>query len=327
VTVDGTLSVEVLLGEEDLLAAMREEVVRGLTATPKWINPIWFYDEEGSRLFEQITELDEYYPTRAERSLLVAHAGDIAALAAADTLVELGAGALEKSRLLLDAMSRQGDLRRYIPFDVSETFLVKAAGELFAEYPALEVTAVVGDFHRHLDGIPDGGTRLLAFLGGTIGNLVPEERQGFFAALRAMMGPNDSFLIGTDLVKDRARIVAAYNDSAGVTAEFNRNALRVLNARLAGDFDPEHFEHVAFWNDADSWIEMRLRSTRDQVVHLAELDLEVRFAAGEDLLTEISAKFTPAGIAAELAGAGLAVRAAFGLEEGGDFLLTLATID
>lgn len=320
------LTVEVLLDEGDLRATMRAEVAEGLTATPKWISPVWFYDEEGSRLFEEITQLEEYYPTRTERALLTAHAGNIASLAAADTLVELGAGALEKSRLLLDAMVAEGRLRRYVPFDVSETFLVAAAGELSAEYQELEVVAVVGDFHRHLDLVPAGGNRLIAFLGGTIGNLIPAERRVFFDQVRAMIGPGDSFLIGTDLVKDRARIVAAYNDAAGITAEFNRNALRVLNARLGADFVPEHFEHVALWNEAECWIEMRLRSTCDQVVRVADLELEVSFAEGEELLTEISAKFTPEGIAAELASAGLRVRETYGRAEG-QFLLSFATTD
>jgi L-histidine N-alpha-methyltransferase len=323
-SVTGTLTVDVLLGEDDLLTAMRDDVVHGLTAPQKRISPMWFYDEEGSRLFEEITRLEEYYPTRAERALLVAHSREIAARASADTLVELGAGALDKSRLLLDAMASQGELRRYVPFDVSETFLVAAAGALSEEYESLDVAAVVGDFHRHLAQVPVDGTRLIAFLGGTIGNLAPAERSGFFVEVREMMGAGDSFLLGTDLLKDRARILAAYNDSDGVTAAFNRNSLRVLNQRLGADFVPECFEHVALWNEAESWIEMRLRSARDQVVQVTDLDLEVVFAESEDLLTEISAKFTPAGVAAELAAAGLEVCQTFGLDEGGDFLLTLA---
>jgi L-histidine N-alpha-methyltransferase len=320
----GELAVEVLLDEDDLLEAMRADVARGLTAPQKRISPVWFYDEEGSRLFEEITQLDEYYPTRAERALLVAHAAEIAALAQADTLVELGAGVLEKSRLLLDAMAARGELRRYIPFDVSEAFLVQAAKELFDEYEGLDVTAVVGDFHRNLGDIPRDGRRLVAFLGGTIGNLEPSERRRFFADVRSTMGPDDAFLLGTDLVKDTSRILAAYNDSAGVTAEFNLNALRVLNARLGADFVCERFEHVAIWNETEAWIEMRLRSTQHQVVHVTGLGLEVEFEEGEELLTEISAKFTPTGIAAELGSAGMTVEDAFGVDEGGDFLLSVA---
>jgi L-histidine N-alpha-methyltransferase len=320
----GELTVEVLLDEVDLLEAMRADVAKGLTAPQKRISPVWFYDEEGSRLFEEITQLEEYYPTRAERALLVAHAADIAAIAQADTLVELGAGVLEKSRLLLDAMAVRGELRRYIPFDVSEAFLVQAAKELFDEHDGLDVTAVVGDFHRNLGDIPAAGRRLVAFLGGTIGNLEPDERRRFFADIRSMMGPDDTFLIGTDLVKETSRIVAAYNDSAGVTAAFNLNALRVLNARLGADFDCERFEHLAVWNAEQSWIEMRLRSTQHQVVQVAALGLEVEFGDGEELLTEISAKFTPGGIEAELEDAGMAIRGAFGEDEGGDFLLTVA---
>lgn len=320
----GDLSVEVLLDEGEVREAMRAEVVQGLTAPQKRISPVWFYDEEGSRLFEEITQLDEYYPTRAERALLTAHATEITALAKADTLVELGAGVLDKSRLLLDAMAAHGELRRYIPFDVSESFLVQAAKELFDEYPGLDVTAVVGDFRRHLGDIPPGGRRLVAFLGGTIGNFEPAERQRFFAAVRSTMGPDDSFLIGTDLIKDTRRIVAAYNDSAGVTAAFNRNALKVMNTELGADFVVDRFEHVALWNYAEAWIEMRLRSTEHQVVHISDLGLEVEFREGEDLLTEISAKFTQEGIAGELESAGLTVHRAFGIAEGGDFLLTIA---
>ena len=317
------LSVDVHLGPEDLRAALIDDVRTGLSASPKSIPPVWFYDEEGSRLFEEITRLPEYYPTRAERQLLQRHAPSVAEVALADTLVELGAGACDKTRLLLDAMAAQGPLRRYLPFDVSDEFLRAAAAGLVDDYEGLEVHAVVGDFHRHLDKIPTGGRRLVAFLGGTIGNLTPVQRRRFLSDLGATMGPRDHLLVGTDLVKDPARIVAAYDDGDGVTAEFNRNVLRVLNTRLGADFDPKAFEHVARWNPDEKWIEMRLRSTRIQDVPIADLAMSVTFDDGEELLTEISAKFTQGGIASELDGAGFAVDGQWGQDEG-EFLLTLA---
>ncbi|MGP8058329.1 MAG: L-histidine N(alpha)-methyltransferase [Acidimicrobiales bacterium] len=317
------LSVDVHLTAADLRAALEHDVRSGLTATNKSIPPVWFYDEEGSRLFEEITALAEYYPTRAERALLEAHAPAIARLARADTLVELGAGACSKTRVLLDAMAADGPLVRYLPFDVSDEFLREAAGGLLADYQGLEVLAVVGDFHRHLGEIPALGRRLVAFLGGTIGNLGPAQRRRFLFDLNCTMGSVDHLLIGTDLVKDPRRIVAAYDDAAGVTAAFNRNVLAVLNAQLGADFDPDAFQHVARWNEAEEWVEMRLRASAPQKVRIADLDLEVMFAEGEELLTEISAKFTPQRIADELAAADFVVDATWGAEEG-EFLLTLA---
>lgn len=320
---ESTLSVDVHLTPGDLRAALEEDVLTGLASVPKSIPPVWFYDEQGSRLFEEITRLPEYYPTRAERDLLTRHARAVAELSVADSLVELGAGACDKTRLLLDAMASFGPLRRYMPFDVSEEFLRAAAAGLAGDYRTLDIHAVVGDFHRHLDRIPAGGRRLIAFLGGTIGNLVPSLRRRFLADLRRTMGPGDHLLVGTDLVKDPERIVAAYDDPAGVTAEFNRNVLRVLNAQLGARFVPERFEHVALWNPAEEWIEMRLRSTCDQVVDIADLDMTVGFEAGEELLTEISAKFTPERIAAELEMSGWVVDGQWGADDG-EFLLTLA---
>jgi L-histidine N-alpha-methyltransferase len=317
------VKVDVHLGPEDLRSALEEDVRTGLAAEPgaKSLPPVWFYDEEGSRLFEEITRLPEYYPTRAERGLLEANAPAVAKLALADTLVELGAGACDKTRLLLDAMSAHGPLRRYLPFDVSDEFLRAAAAGLVDDYPGLEVHAVVGDFHRHLAEIPTGGRRLIAFLGGTIGNLTPAQRARFLFDLNCTMDAGDHLLVGTDLVKTTGRIVAAYDDPAGVTAEFNRNLLRVLNRQLRADFDPARFEHVARWNAGASWIEMRLRSIGRQTATIADLDMTVEFADGEELLTEISAKFTPGRIAEELVTAGFVVD---GQWDDGDFLLTLA---
>jgi L-histidine N-alpha-methyltransferase len=316
------LRVDVHLTSEDLQEAMIADVREGLLAAQKSIPPVYFYDEVGSRLFEEITALPEYYPTRAERRLLERYAPQMARLAGADTLVELGAGACDKTRVLLTAMSSGGPLRRYVPFDVSDEFLRSAAGALTEEYRGLEVHAVIGDFHQHLPHIPVGGTRLIAFLGGTIGNLRPEQRSKFFFDLNCTMERSDHLLLGTDLVKERARIVAAYDDAAGVTAAFNRNVLAVLNRSLDATFDPDGFDHVALYNESEDWIEMRLRSRDAVEVDIGVLGEKVHFDPGEDLLTEISAKFTPEGIEKELGAADFVVDEMWGLDDG-EFLLTL----
>jgi L-histidine N-alpha-methyltransferase len=301
---------------------MVEDVLAGLAATPKVLSPVWFYDEVGSRLFDEITRLPEYYLTRAERSILEASAGEVAALARADTLVELGSGTSEKTRLLLGAMAASGALRRFVPLDVSEEVLREAAAAVAASYGA-EVHAVVGDFSRHLGDLPQGGRRLVAFLGSTIGNLVRDERTQFLASVRASLGDGDHFLLGTDLVKDRARLLAAYDDAAGVTARFNRNVLLVLNAELGGDLDPDGFDHVACWDEAERWIEMRLRARRHQDAVLAAVGRTVSFAAGEEVRTEVSTKFTADQVTGELEAAGMGVVRRW-TDPGGDFLLTLA---
>jgi L-histidine Nalpha-methyltransferase len=316
-------TIEVHLTDDDLRGALERDVRAGLSAEHKSLPPVWFYDARGSELFDEITRLPEYYLTRAERRLLEAHAIEFAALSRADMLVELGAGTCDKSRVLLDAMRDEGTLRRYVPFDVSDSTIWGAAKVLVDDYPGLEVHAVVGDFHRHLDRIPAGGRRAVAFLGSTLGNLAPEQRKRFFFDLDCAMTSADRLVIGTDLVKDPRRLVAAYDDAAGVTAEFNRNVLRVLNRELDADFDVERFDHVATWNEDDSWMEMRLRSTADQTVRVAALELEIEFAEGEDIHTEISAKFTPEGFEAELDAAGFVTEAWWEDPEG--FLLTLAT--
>jgi L-histidine N-alpha-methyltransferase len=322
-TSPGSLLVETHLTARDLRAALEDDVRSGLRSVPRSIPPVWFYDEEGSRLFEAITGLPEYYPTRAERQLLAAHAPAIAREALADTLVELGAGACDKTRVLLDAMRAHGPLARYVPFDVSDEFLRAAAAGLIDDYEGLAIHAVVGDFHQHLDRIPPEGHRLVAFLGGTIGNLDPAARQRFLFDLNCTMAPTDHLLLGADLVKDPERIVAAYDDSAGITAAFNRNVLHVLNRELGARFDVDQFEHVALWNAEQQWIEMRLRSARDQVVAIEQLGIELAFAAGEEILTEISAKFTPDGLARELAAADFVVDGIWGVEDG-EFMLILA---
>ncbi len=307
----------------DLRAVMERDVREGLTATPKCLPPVYFYDDRGSRLFDAITRLPEYYPTRAERGILEVSAKEMAELAAADTLVELGAGTCEKTRVLLDAMAATGRLERYVPFDVSATTIERAAAELADDYPGLRVHAVAGDFHRHLGRIPGGGRRLFAFLGGTIGNLDPGQRRRFLADLDCVMDPGDRLLLGTDLVKDRGTLIAAYDDAAGVTAEFNRNVLHVLNRELGADFVPGAFSHSARWNEDDQRIEMWLRSRRPQRVRVADLGLEVAFAEGEELLTEISTKFTVDGLAAELASCGFVLEEQW-LADDGAFLLTLS---
>lgn len=291
---------------DDLAAALRADVQGGLRSAPKALPPKWFYDEYGSTLFEEITALPEYYPTRAETALLVRYAPEVAAAARADTLLELGAGSGRKTRLLLDALSHEGSLRRFVPVDVSGEFLEQAALRLAEDYPRLRVHPVVADFERHLHLLPTGGHRLVAMLGSTIGNQVPEQRAKFLGELRAAMGPGDTLLLGVDLVKDPARLVAAYDDAQGVTAAFNRNVLRVLNRELGADFDPEAFDHVAVWDAGAECVEMRLRARDAQQVGVAALGMSVSFAAGEELRTETSAKFRRERISAELAAAGFA---------------------
>jgi L-histidine N-alpha-methyltransferase len=315
-------SLAVHLSPDDLRAALEHDVRAGLTSSPKQIPPVYFYDDRGSDLFDQITRLPEYYPTRSERWILETYAKDMVLTAGADVLIELGAGTCEKSRVLLDAMKSTGQLRRYVPLDVSTATLWDASCALADEYPGLAVDAVVGDFHRHLDLLPRGGRRMIAFLGGTIGNLAPAQRRRFLLNLDCVMDAEDRFLVGTDLIKDEERLVRAYDDSAGVTAEFNRNVLTVLNRELGADFDPTAFDHVARWNAEDHRIEMRLRATSAQSVRLADLDLEVAFAAGEELLTEISTKFSPADLEAELVECGFVVDSIW-TSEGGEFQMTL----
>jgi L-histidine Nalpha-methyltransferase len=315
--------VDVHLGPDDLADALRADARRGLTGNPKVLSPKWFYDEKGCRLFDEITRLPEYYPTRAERAILAARAGDISERTGADTLIELGSGTSEKTRLLLDALAANGTLRRFVPFDVSEPTLRDAAGAIELEYTGVDVHAVVGDFEHHLDRLPGGGTRLVAFLGSTIGNLEPAARARFYRTIASGLGPGDAFLLGTDLVKETARLEAAYDDARGVTAEFNRNVLNVLNRELGCEFAPERFSHVARWNPAEEWIEMRLRSKGAQSVRVDELGLDVRFGDGEEMRTEVSAKFRREGVERELSAAGLAT-IEWWTDPAGDFAVSLS---
>ncbi|HEY0638532.1 MAG TPA: L-histidine N(alpha)-methyltransferase [Pseudonocardiaceae bacterium] len=321
------MTIEVHLTAADAAAALRADVLAGLTASPKWLPPKWFYDARGSELFELITALPEYYPTRAERAVLAVRAGEFAAVArdaGVGTLVELGSGSSDKTRLLLDALRAAGTLRRFVPLDVSESALAASTEALAAAYPGLVVHGVVGDFTRHLELLPTGEGTAVAFLGGTIGNFVPEERAEFFGGLRKVLPAGSMLLLGVDLVKPESVLVPAYDDARGVTAEFNRNVLRVLNRELGADFDVEAFEHVALWDPAREWIEMRLRATRPMTVRVAGLDLDVAFAAGEELRTEVSAKFRREGVTAELADAGFRLER-WWTDPAGRFAVALAT--
>jgi L-histidine Nalpha-methyltransferase len=315
--------VDVYLTPDHAERSLRQDARLGLTSSPKWLPSKWFYDARGSDLFEQITRLPEYYPTRAEASILIAHAGDIAGRTGAHTLVELGSGSSEKTRLLLDALRRQGTLREYVPLDVSESALRDAVAAMHDDYPMLAIHGVVGDFTQHLDRIPGQRPRMVAFLGGTIGNLFPHERATFLGELRATLTPGEWLLLGTDLVKDPDVLVRAYDDAAGVTAQFNRNVLAVLNRELGADFDVESYEHVAIWDSENEWIEMRLRSTVGDQVTLSDLALDIVLETGQEIRTEISAKFRREGIDGELANAGFSLDC-WWTDPEGRFALSLA---
>ncbi len=311
------------LAADSAATALRNDVVTGLRQTPKTLPPKWFYDNVGSDLFDQITRLPEYYPTRAEAQILRERSAAIAEHSGADTLVELGSGTSAKTRMLLSALRDNGSLRRFVPFDVDAGVLESAGESLQQEYPELEIDAVCGDFEEHLAKIPGGGRRLFVFLGSTIGNLTAAPRAEFLAALADVLEPGDALLLGTDLVKDADRLVRAYDDSAGVTARFNRNVLAVINRELGADFDLDAFGHVARWNVGEERIEMWLRAEAPQRVHISALDLSVEFDAGEEMLTEVSCKFRPDAVAAELTGAGLR-RTHWWTDPAGDFGLSLA---
>ncbi|WP_123027735.1 L-histidine N(alpha)-methyltransferase [Mycolicibacterium stellerae] len=319
-----TLSLSNHLAADSAAQALRRDVYGGLTQTPKTLPPKWFYDSVGSDLFDQITRLPEYYPTRTEAQILRDHAAEIAAASGADTLVELGSGTSEKTRLLLSALRDTGALRRFIPFDVDAGMLQAASSAILDEYPGIEIDAVCGDFEEHLGKIPRVGRRLVVFLGSTIGNLTPGPRAEFLSALSDALAQGDSLLLGTDLVKDTGRLVRAYDDSAGVTARFNRNVLAVVNRELDADFDLGRFDHVARWNADEERIEMWLRASSAQRVRVAALDLTVDFAAGEEMLTEVSCKFRQERVAEELAAAGLR-RTHWWTDRAGDFGLSLST--
>jgi len=317
-------SIEVHLTRDHLKEYLRDDVATGMASIPKELPPKWFYDERGSELFDRITRLPEYYPTRKEWGILDEQAGFVARFTGADTLVELGSGTSAKTRLLLDAFRGQSTLRRFTPFDVSEATLRRAAATLATDYPELDVHAVVGDFDHDLEAIPEGGRRLIAFLGGTIGNFVPKCRGQFLTTLSGVMEPGDALLLGVDLVKSPSRLIAAYDDADGVTADFNRNVLRVVNRELHANFAPERFGHVARWDPDEEWIEMWLRADEAEDVVIDDLaGLAVRFEAAETMRTEISAKFRRSGVEAELGDASLEL-GRWWTDTDGDFALALA---
>lgn len=317
------VTIDVRLNQAEWSQHLADETRLGLCDDPPWIPPVWFYDEEGSDLFDQITRLPSYYPTNAERSILANHAVDIAGLTGAQSLVELGSGTSEKTSILLDALEC-GPLERFTPFDCSETVLRAASASIAAQRPTLDIHAVVGDFHDHLEALPMDGVTLVAFLGSTIGNFEPHQRSRFLADIAAVLGSDDWLLLGTDLVKPADRLEAAYDDPEGVTARFNLNCLDVMNVELGADFEREDFSHRAVWNAADSRVEMHLVAKRDTRVTLSDLGaLVLELAAGEHIRTEISTKFTVEGVSAELRQAGLDVALSL-TDDAGDFLLTLA---
>jgi len=318
-----TPRVDVHLTAEHLRAALRADARRGLQSIPKDIPPKWFYDTRGSQLFDDITRLPEYYPTRRERAILLERAPAIATITGALTLVELGSGTSDKTRILLDALRAAGTITRFVPFDVSEQTLRDAAEAVHRDYPTLAVHAVVGDFEHHLGSIPGGGRRLVVFLGGTIGNLLPPARAEFLLEIAKGLGLDDHLLLGVDLVKSVDRLEAAYDDAQGVTADFNKNVLTVMNRELDADFDIERFEHVAEFDRVNARIEMRLRALDAHTVEVRALGLSVPFAAGEEMRTEVSAKFTRAQVVEELETAGMQL-VEWWTHPAGDFALLLA---
>jgi len=315
--------VEVLVDENGRRAALHDATFRSLHETPKQVPLVWLYDERGSRLFDEITRLPEYYLTGSERELLVAHAADIASFNRAETLVELGSGTSDKTRLLLDALATEGSLRRFVPLDVSEEVLVSSAYAVAEEYPAIEVHAVVGDFERHLSAVPGGDRHLLAFLGSTIGNLPPDTRGRLLDSVAGTLGLGDALLLGLDLVKDPARIEAAYNDSHGLTERFVRNALFVLDRELGSDFSRARFYFAAFWDPESEWMDIGFNSVGAQIVRVPSLGVDVSFVDGERLRVEVSTKFRRDRFEAELEVAGLSLER-WWTDAEGDFALCLA---
>jgi L-histidine N-alpha-methyltransferase len=284
---------------------MAADVRAGLTRPFKELSPRYFYDERGSELFERITELEEYYPTRCEREILEGESGAICEAANRPaSLIELGSGSARKTRALLDAMRSAGCLDTYCPVDISEEITRETAARIAAEY-GIKVRGLVCDFEFDLERVPVEGPRVIALLGGTIGNFAPHQRAGFLRRISNLLGEEDRFLLGTDLVKDRETLETAYNDPHGVTAEFNKNVLSVLNRELGADFDRNAFEHVARWDPENLWVDIRLRSLANQEVKVSALDMLVPFAAGEEMRTEISTKFLRPGLEGIYAEAGL----------------------
>jgi L-histidine N-alpha-methyltransferase len=317
------IRIERLLDEADRRAALYDETFWSLRRRPKEIPPVWLYDERGSYLFDEITRLPEYYPTAREQEILTAHASEIAARTEARTLVELGAGTSAKTRILLDALQANGTLERFVPLDASEEVLRASACTIAEVYP-IAVHAIVGDFERHLGALPSGDNRLIAFLGSTIGNLHPDRRARLLAGIAATLQASDSFLLGVDLVKDPARIEAAYNDSQGVTESFVRNGLDAINRELSADLDQELLAFEARWDAQEDWMDIGFLAREAQQVTFAELDTVVRLEQGEKLRLEVSTKFRRKGIERELAAAGMQL-VAWWEDKAAEFALLLAT--
>ena len=321
------MHIDVHLTPHDLENALRADVTEGLGHRPLQLVPKWFYDDLGCKLFDAITDLPEYYPTRCEREILEAIAGELAGMGQLGALIELGSGTSAKTRILLDALGAGDRLKWFIPLDVSEWVLRQAGDALCGSYPGLSVHAVVGDFERHLVKLPSpGGRRLVAFLGGTIGNLAPPGRAALLEDLATGLSPGDLLLLGTDLVKGPGRLVAAYDDPTGVTAAFNRNVLNVVNRHLHADFDLSRWDHVARWDPDAEWIEMQLRSREPQTVHVQDIGLVLHVDDGETIRTEISSKFRRQGVESELADSGFTLKR-WWTDAGGDFALSLSVRD
>ena len=310
-TTEPRVRIDVLLDEADRRSALHDATFWSLRAEPKEVPAVWLYDETGSELFEQITRMPEYYPTNAEREILAGHAAEIASATGARTLVELGAGTSEKTRLLLDALEQAGTLERFVPLDASEEVLRASAEAIATRYRSIAVHAIVGDFERHLGALPPGDRRLIAFLGSTIGNLYPQRRHALLAEIAAVSGADDWFLLGVDLVKDPQTIEDAYHDSTGITERFVRNGLTAVNRDLAAGFEQSRFAFEPFWDAGEEWMDIGFRSLVEQTVPIGGLDVEVEVAAGERLRIEISAKFRLPGVERELAAAGLALQHAW----------------
>jgi L-histidine N-alpha-methyltransferase len=318
-----TVDVDVHLPPGGPLSGMAADVRAGLTKPFKELSPRYFYDERGSELFEQITELEEYYPTRCEREILQARSAEIVAAAQPRALIELGSGSAAKTRVLLDAMSEAACLEAYAPVDISEEITRDTADAIAEEYEGVTVLGHVCDFELDLERVPVEGPRVIAFLGGTMGNFLPAQRASFLRRIANLLDPEDRFLLGTDLVKDRAALELAYDDPKGVTAAFNKNVLAVLNGRLDADFDLAAFEHVARWDADNLWMDIRLRSLKHQVIDIRALDLQVAFAAGEEMRTEISTKFMRPGLESIYGEAGLELTN-WWTDDDGHYALSLA---
>jgi L-histidine Nalpha-methyltransferase len=318
------IRIDVLVEDDDRRAEFYDATFWSLRATPRELPASWLYDERGSLLFDEITRLPEYYPTNAEREILAARAAEIAELTKGRTLVELGAGTSEKTLLLLDALSAEGTLERFVPLDVSDDILRLSAEAIAERYPTISVHGIVGDFERDLAALPPGEDRVIAFLGSTIGNLTPDRRARLIRAIAAALAPGDTFLLGVDLVKDPAIIERAYNDSQGVTEQFVRNALTHVNRELGADFAQDRFAYEATWDAEHEWMDIGFRTLEAHTVHVAELEVEFELAEGERLRVEVSSKFTRERIESELADAGLGVTE-WWTDEASRFAVLLAT--